>query len=255
MSECSLFVKLLSGDLLTIPILSTDNLTIDFVIDGIQYNYEEYRSIDPNKFYVFPLEHDEKDICLQDWKPEPDETVGLLIYHDEPIVDIQYCQHYIGDNDIEWIKWRMIIYSSSSCEEEVCRFHFFSEVIKDSDTNSLPLLFHENCVKKCRPPQWALDQCRDYVSIKTEEDYIEDGELIPCNASVHNDEDWYWIPSEPGVFEDICDLILYYNSGVPFHLQYNVLNPLEKEWKSALRWLDEDEYYYNHRYEDDDYDD
>ncbi len=255
MSECSLFVKLLSGDLLTIPILSTDNLNVDFVIDGIQYHYEEYRSIHPNKFYVFPLEHDEKDICLQDWKPEPNETVGLLIHHDEPCVDIQYCQRYIGDNDIQWVKWKMTIFSSNSCNEEICNFHFFSEVAGDSNNNPFPLLFHENCVKKCRTPQWALDQCRDYVSIKTEEDYIEDGEPIPHNGSIHNSEDWYWSIPIPGVFENIEDLILYYNSGIPFHLQYNVLIPLEKEWKSALRWLEEDEYYYNHRYEEDDYDD
>ena len=252
MSECSLFIKLLSGDLLTIPILSTDDLTIDFVIDGIQYHYEEYRSIHPNQFYVFPLDHDEKDICLQDWKPSPDETIGLLIYHDEPCVNITYCQHYIGENDIEWIKWKMIIYSSSSYDEEVCCFHFFSEVLKEIDSNSLPLLFHENCVKQCCPPQWSLDQCRDYVSIKKEIDYVENCEPVPRDGSVHNDEDWYWSLSIPGVFEDIRDLIVHYNSGVPFHLKYAVLNPIMEEWKSVQRWCDEDAYYYNHRYDSDD---
>jgi hypothetical protein len=253
MSECSLFVKLLSGDLLAIPILSTDDLTIDFVIDGIQYNYEEYRSIHSNKFYIFPLEHDEKDICLEDWKPEPNETVGLLIYHDEPNIRITFCSCYDGDNNTKWMKWEVIIYSSRYCEDEVCRFHLFSEDVKDDD--GPPLLFHQNCVKHCDPPQWALDNGLDYVSIKTKEDYIENGEAIPLNGSVHNTDDLEWAIPEPGIFENIRDIILYYDSGVPFQLQYVVLNPLEDEWKSAQRWLEEEEYYYNRGYEEDDYDD
>jgi len=254
MTECSIFVKLLSGDLLTIPILSTDILTINFIIDGIQYNYEEYKSIHPNKFYIFPLEHDEKDICLEHWIPEPDETVGLLIHHDEPDISIIYSGRYNGDNEASWIKWEVIIKSSRHSEDEICRFHFFSEVIKNNE--NLPLLFHENCVKNGCPLNCEENSTSNYISVKTEEDYIQNNEIIPINGSVHNTDEWIWNISLPGVFEDISDLIIHYNSGVPFHLKYVVINPLEEEWKSAQKWLEEEEYYYNTHYDNQsDYDD
>jgi len=237
MSECSLFIKLLSGDLLTIPILSTDDLTIDFIIDGIRSHYEEYRSIHPNQFYLFPLERDEKDICLESWKPEPNEMIGLLIHNNEPLIRIEYLRHdRAGENDDEWINWNLTIFSSSSKEEIICKFKFFSKVINKEDSDEQ--FFDERCVKYYRDNGYYRD-----IYLKSSKDYLERGETIPLDSSVYNKEKREYVSLELGIFPKITDLIIYYNLGIYSCQGSIVFHSLEKEWERAKIQLYQEEYY------------
>ncbi len=241
MSECSLFVKLLSGDLLTIPILSTDDLTIDFIIDGIRSRYEEYRSIHPNQFYLFPLEHDEKDICLESWKPEPNEMICLLMYVDEPLVNIDYLRSdRDGKSDDEWINWKLTIFSSSSKEETICQFEFFSKVIKKEDSDEQ--FFDERCVKYYRDNGYYRD-----IYLKSSDDYVEKGETIPRYSSIYNKETSEYVSMELGIFPKITDLIIHYNLGIYSRRESLVFHYLEKEWERAkMQMYQEEENYYKH---------
>jgi len=229
MSECHIFIKTLSGSILEIPILSTDDLQREFIIEGLQYCYEEYQKYSKSQLYLFPLEHDEKEIALDCWKPEPDETIGLFVIDEIPTLFISYEGLSIHEcNNDKWYKWKLSINHQN---ENLQFFCFYSSPYHDC-------FFHESCLKLR-----TMNEARDeIICMKDKEDY--DINSIPSNSSIYNKT---WTFKCPGSFECIEHLILSADSDLSLQMRMLVADHIENEWDSALKWLEEYEDQYDDR--------
>ena len=117
----SLYVKLLSGDI--IPLSCETPFTIPLLRERIQQSSSELEAYESSQFELFPLEHDEKDVALEDWIPEVGETIGVLVC-DKYRFHFQYNGVAQSAQETPFHSYELHIWNDKECgQDDIDRHH------------------------------------------------------------------------------------------------------------------------------------